>query len=249
MLRPVKSPVLFNQMVGRGTRTYDDKEKFRLFDFVGVLDYFDYLPPFGTEEHERDETSGGESESPNESDESDEFKIINEPDEVVLSERYFQLEEKDGKITGEEYRQQFEFDVQKRANEIDNSLRSADTIIDAKERVLDILAEESGHYVPLHVLQVFNNEYRYEASSDTPNALIVLNIINDILYGYYPDFDNRLQYAQQQLMEDNNLNRVEKEYLEAFVHVASPPNGIEISQLRHPPISAIGGRDRARENF
>ena len=109
MLRPVKSPVLFNQMVGRGTRTYDDKDKFRLFDFVGVLDYFDYLPPFGTEDHERDE--GGESGRSNEADQSDDFEIINEPDEVVLSKRYFQLERIDGKITGKEYRQQFVFDL------------------------------------------------------------------------------------------------------------------------------------------
>lgn len=249
MLRPVKSPVLFNQMVGRGTRIYDDKEKFRLFDFVGVLDYFDDLPPFGTEEFERDDWHDGEPDDSDEPESPDEFKIINEPDEVVLSERYFQLEEIDGKITGEEYRQQFTFDVQKRADEIDEILRTSGTITEANDRILDLLTEESGHYVPLHILQVFNKDYQYETSSDTPNSVLVLNIINDILYGYYPDFDHRVQYAKKQLMENNDLNDVEKEYLEAFVHVSNPPDGIELSQLRHPPLSNMGGPERARENF
>jgi type I restriction enzyme R subunit len=248
MLRPVKSPVLFNQMVGRGTRTYDDKEKFRLFDFVGVLDYFEYLPPFGTEEHERDRSPGGEQASTDQSDQ-EEFKIINEPDEVVLTERYFQLDDIEGKITGEEYKQQFKFDVKKNADEIDEILHSADSVVDAKERVLDTLAEESGHYVPLHVIQVFNNDLPYETSSDMSNAVLVLNVINTILYGYYPDFDDRLTYTKQQLSDEHELNEVEKEYLEAFVHVASPPNGISISQLRHPPLSTMGSVERANKNF
>ncbi|WP_255410508.1 helicase-related protein, partial [Halorubrum sp. Atlit-26R] len=38
-LRAVKSSILYNQMVGRGTRNTPQKEFFRLFDCIGVLDY------------------------------------------------------------------------------------------------------------------------------------------------------------------------------------------------------------------
>lgn len=42
LLRPVKSRILFEQIMGRGTRRYDEigKEKFTVFDAVGLLDYF-----------------------------------------------------------------------------------------------------------------------------------------------------------------------------------------------------------------
>lgn len=244
MLRPVKSPVLFNQMVGRGTRTYDDKEKFRLFDFVGVLEYFDDLPPFATMDYEGQKESESNS---TDSETSNDFKIINEPDEVVLTEQYFQLEGTEGKVTGEEYRQQFILDIQERADEIHNALNSADSITDAKRRVLNILHKESKHYVPLHILQVFNNDYYF--TSDLPNGLLLLNLINSLLYGYYPDFDDRIQYAERQLSDKYDLNDTEQQYLHGLTHIAAPPDGIEFDQLRHPPLSKIGGPGRAQEEF
>lgn len=50
-LRPVKSRILFEQMLGRGTRKCEDIKKthFTIFDSVGVLDYFRYASPFVSE--------------------------------------------------------------------------------------------------------------------------------------------------------------------------------------------------------
>jgi type I restriction enzyme R subunit len=50
LFRPVKSPVLYNQMMGRGTRTYTGKDSFTIYDCVGASDYFSELgqPPFDT---------------------------------------------------------------------------------------------------------------------------------------------------------------------------------------------------------
>lgn len=47
-LRPIKSRVLFEQMMGRGTRRCDDigKTKFTVFDAVGLLDYFARVTAF-----------------------------------------------------------------------------------------------------------------------------------------------------------------------------------------------------------
>jgi len=50
-LRPVKSRILFEQMMGRGTRRCDEigKSKFTIFDAVGILDYFSRATSFTTD--------------------------------------------------------------------------------------------------------------------------------------------------------------------------------------------------------
>lgn len=249
LLRPVKSPVLLNQMIGRGTRVYDDKEKFRIFDFVGVLDWHDGLPPFATDRHTQTSDSEGQSESSDKSECSDEFEIIDKPDEVILNEKYFRLEGKEGKLTGEEYKALFRLDVQKRADEIDDALRSSDSVTDAKERILDILSGESGYYVPSHIVQVFSNEYQHDFLSDIPSAIQFLNIINDILYGYLPKFDDRIAYARRQLKEKYQLSGIEQEYLSALTNEASPPDGVDFAELRRPPLAPEYSIERAEENF
>ena len=47
-LRPIKSRVLFEQMMGRGTRRCDDigKTRFTVFDAGGLLDYFAQVTAF-----------------------------------------------------------------------------------------------------------------------------------------------------------------------------------------------------------
>lgn len=49
-VRPTRSAVLYNQMIGRGTRTCDEigKEKFTIYDCIGIVDYFSESPPFNT---------------------------------------------------------------------------------------------------------------------------------------------------------------------------------------------------------
>jgi type I restriction enzyme R subunit len=49
-IRPTRSAVLYNQMIGRGTRTCDEigKEKFTIYDCIGIVDYFSESPPFNT---------------------------------------------------------------------------------------------------------------------------------------------------------------------------------------------------------
>jgi len=50
-IRPVKSRILFEQMMGRGTRKCPDihKDRFKVFDAVGVLDYFSKATAFTTD--------------------------------------------------------------------------------------------------------------------------------------------------------------------------------------------------------
>jgi len=54
-LRPVKSRILFEQMMGRGTRRCDEigKTHFTVFDAVGLLDYFAHASGFTTDPPEK----------------------------------------------------------------------------------------------------------------------------------------------------------------------------------------------------
>jgi type I restriction enzyme R subunit len=54
-LRPVQSRILFEQMMGRGTRRCDEigKTRFTVFDAVGVLDYFSKATAFTTDPPEK----------------------------------------------------------------------------------------------------------------------------------------------------------------------------------------------------
>src|SRR5207245_10113993 len=54
-IRPVKSRILFEQMVGRGTRKCEDihKSHFLVFDAVGVFEYFRYASALLVEDPSR----------------------------------------------------------------------------------------------------------------------------------------------------------------------------------------------------
>lgn len=39
-MRPINSIIEFKQIIGRGTRLFDGKEYFTIYDFVGASDYF-----------------------------------------------------------------------------------------------------------------------------------------------------------------------------------------------------------------
>ena len=40
LMRPIKSMIEFKQIIGRGTRLYDNKDYFTIYDFVGATDHF-----------------------------------------------------------------------------------------------------------------------------------------------------------------------------------------------------------------
>jgi type I restriction enzyme, R subunit len=66
LLRPVKSMIEFKQIVGRGTRLYDDKDFFTIYDFVRAYEHFldpewDGVPLEKTRKKRRDdEATGGD---------------------------------------------------------------------------------------------------------------------------------------------------------------------------------------------
>lgn len=106
LLCPVKSPVKYNQMMGRGTRRYDGKTEFTVFDCVGALDHFSGHPPFNTKTFESPDSSDGEG-RPQPPKPPVTPTVIDDADEILLDER--QLGTKDQRtISLAEFKRRFE---------------------------------------------------------------------------------------------------------------------------------------------
>ena len=123
--RPVKSPILYNQMMGRGTRTCESvgKEKFTIFDCVGVIEYFQDQkhPPF---DQYRTVDSEGESEGltvETESDDGDELVVADDvTDELIETESGYRFQTKDGEeLRPDDYISAFEQYIEDNSDRID----------------------------------------------------------------------------------------------------------------------------------
>jgi type I restriction enzyme R subunit len=125
-IRPTRSAVLYNQMVGRGTRTCEDidKEKFTIYDCIGIVDWYDHegVGPFNTytspDEKEGDDgsgSSGGSGTSGND----DEIVVADDVmDKIEYSGYIFETE--DGRrLNQDEYQEAFEEFVREHRDDIE----------------------------------------------------------------------------------------------------------------------------------
>jgi type I restriction enzyme R subunit len=118
--RPVKSPILYNQMVGRGTRTCAeiDKESFTIYDCVGVIEYFQEQkqPPFDQYRPTDATSSSSETE---ESDETERIVVADDiTDEILASDYVFRTDDGE-ELRPDDYISQFESYIQKHRDEIE----------------------------------------------------------------------------------------------------------------------------------
>jgi type I restriction enzyme R subunit len=240
LLNPVKSPVRFNQMLGRGTRTYDDKEFFRIFDCVGALDYFEGTPPFATEEYDSG-SGGGETSGDSDVSEDDGPKIVDVPDEIIRSEPVFPTESGE-RLTAQAFRDAFRQDVRSEADEIIRLLNNSRDIESATESVQPILEDMSQYYVQIFLEKAYQSVLRGEDR-------LLIDYVNEALTGRLPEFDERVAHSRSVIEEKYDLTDIEKQYLELITAVAEPLNGISKSDFFDPPLSEIGGWKRANEEF
>lgn len=239
LLNPVKSPVLFNQMLGRGTRVYDDKKHFNIYDCVGALEYFDGVPPFGTIDYEN-ENGGGSSDQTDDSDDDDGPAIVDVPDEILRSEPVFPTETGE-RLTADGFINAFHQDVMKREKDIRQIFNESEDVESATEDLRPILEEISQYYIPIFLSKAYQSITREEH--------LLIDYVNDALTGSLPTFDDRIAYASSSLRQDYDLSDVEKQYLELISITAEPPNGISKSDFFDPPLSEIGGWKRANRDF
>jgi type I restriction enzyme R subunit len=241
LLNPVKSPVQFNQMLGRGTRIYDDKTHFNIFDCVGAFEYFEGTPPFGTLEYEHPGNDGSSTDNTGGSDSEDGPKVVNVPDEVLRSEPVFPTETGE-RLTAAGFREAFRQDVRSEMERIVEQIERAPDIESANEVLRSIVEEKSQYYVFVFL------EKAYEPVAGDGERLLI-DYVNEALTGRLPTFDQRKAQARSQLENDYDLSDVEKQYSELITAVSEPLNGIAKDDFYDPPISEIGGWKRAQDQF
>jgi len=124
-IRPTRSAVLYNQMVGRGTRTCPDidKEKFTIYDCIGIVDWYGHegVGPFNsyTAPDEEKDGGGGSSGGSGTSDSGDELVVADDVmDHIEYSGYVFETE--DGRsLNKEEYQEAFEEFVREHRTDIE----------------------------------------------------------------------------------------------------------------------------------
>lgn len=240
LLNPVKSPVLFNQMLGRGTRVYDEKTHFNIYDCVGALEFFEGVPPFGTLDFETPASSGESSGKADQIDPKEGPAIVDVPDEILRAEPVFPTETGE-RLTAEGFRKSFRRDVRAESEKFHEEIKQGPDIETANDFVRVHLQTLSKYYVPVFL------EKAYEPIAEGGEHLLI-DFVNEALTGRLPTFGERVEHTRTVLGE-YEFTEVEQEYLELMSATAEPPNGISSSDFYDPPISNIGGLKRAKQEF
>ncbi|RAW45317.1 hypothetical protein DQW50_09725 [Halorubrum sp. 48-1-W] len=240
LLNPVKSPVLFNQMLGRGTRVYDNKTHFNIYDCVGALEYFEGVPPFGTLDYGTPASSNGSSDEKHDPDKDEGPAIVDVPDEVLRSEPVFPTETGE-RLTAEGFRKAFRSDVRAEAERLKQDIDEASDIETANSSLRTHLQNLSQYYVPIFLKKA------YEPITEGRDHSLI-DFVNEALTGRLPTFDERVEHTRT-VLNEYEFTQVEQDYLELMSATAEPPNGISSSDFYDPPISNIGGLKRAKQEF
>jgi len=244
MLTPVKSHVLYNQMLGRGTRTCEriDKDHFTVFDCVGVLDHFEKMPPFNTMKHgSLNDGAGGLG--TNGGDGHPDFEIAEHIDVVRKSSPVFPSE-KGEKLTPKEYREGFQQFVQSNADH--SAIRPFDPGTPTNPRDTDVeqartFLLENGDCYTRGLLRVAYGESNAELVDFIVAALRDNNHVTTPAA--------RAKRARQLIETDYHLTDEAEEWLDELCAFIGDCGNIERADFRSPVLSKKGGWSGACEAF
>ncbi|NLV13232.1 type I restriction-modification enzyme R subunit C-terminal domain-containing protein [Haloarcula argentinensis] len=247
--RPVKSPILYNQMMGRGTRTCEsiDKEKFTIFDCVGVIEYFQDQkhPPFDqyrtVDSKEEDEKSTVETES----DDDDDLVVADDvTDELIETESGYRFQTKDGEeLRPEDYISAFEQYIE------DNSDR-IDAIKILQNRPEDLRREH---------LEELNEKLRAESETFTEERLQkayseeMVDLLGFVKHAIgeaeFPTTEERVEKAFEVWEQEHEFTEDERKWLDMIREHFKREKMIKEEDFNDIPFIRKGGWDSAAEAF
>jgi type I restriction enzyme R subunit len=243
LLRPTKSPVLYNQMMGRGTRTYTGKPFFTIYDCVGASEYFAEHgnPPFDTKTYEsKQKNSQTDTDDPSSTDEP---ITVDARDEIVRDNAHFPTAE-DELIDENRYVDRFEKLV---TNTTSNTALSA--ILDdetmaspeQKETVQTWLAKQPEYFT----VEKLRHAYGIE------NTDIVDFIHAAVLNNTFPTSrGERVKAAFNSLHRSNSWTETQEPWIEQFETVFyHQGESVSKSDFAYQPLAGLGGWKRAAEAF
>lgn len=233
-LRAVKSSILYNQMVGRGTRNTPKKEFFRLFDCIGVLNYHDDNM-FSTENIDIQYTDSDDPDNPKPSDPPKEIED-KDIDRVVKRHQAYPLE--DGFVEEDEFVSEVSKAIESNRGAVTRAVNSAESIEEADIEIEKILSEE---------WKYFTREYILDAVPSHIDSLFEL--ASEVILGHNSIRQNS-ERAKEAVNEEYELSEEQQEWVQMFVERAViEKETISKPQLLEKPFSDYGGYDYAIELF
>lgn len=247
--RPVKSPILYNQMMGRGTRTCESigKEMFTIFDCVGVIEYFQDQkhPPFDQYRTMDDGGEDGKETVKTEADDPDDMVVADDvTDELIESESGYRFQTKDGEeLRPEDYISAFEQYVE------DNSER-IDAIKILQNRPEDLRREH---------LEELNEKLRAESETFTEERLQkayseeMVDLLGFIKHAIgedeFPTTEERVEKAFEVWEQNHEFTEDERKWLDMIREHFKREKMIKEEDFNDIPFIRKGGWDSAAEAF
>ncbi|WP_318569558.1 DEAD/DEAH box helicase family protein [Salinigranum marinum] len=243
LLRPVQTPVLYNQMMGRGTRQYDGKTHFTIYDCVGASEYFAAVPPFNTETWPpNDPTDGDPTEGGGNPPES-ELVIVNDLDEVVENTRFIRTRKEI--LPYEAYQLRFMDFVQDALNDDTVIAAIADTTRPTTEEQIadaeEVLEAQEEKFSLDRLRRVFGSEQS--------------ELIDFIYWGVSPRKvistpEDREEAAVERLTEQESVSDEERWWLRILVKRTSvEETALTRIHFTHPQLVDAGGWQSAADAF
>lgn len=236
-MRSVKSPILFNQMMGRGTRQTPRKTGFKAFDCVGVFNYHQNSV-FTTEDitvSTQNSTTGiggdGDTTIENVDDENIDRIVNSEEGYPIRKAGVLRL------VEGDEFIQNVANSIDVKADEIRESISNCESIESADSEIEEVLTSEC---------QFFLREYIIKAS-DSHNTLFSLcyTTLNDEY-----SLKSKARKAGEKTMSELDISEENRKWIQGLEkRAALDKSSISRSTFLNKPLSNHGGYDAAKEIF
>lgn len=234
LLRPVKSKVLFNQMMGRGTRTHETKDHFKIFDCVSAFEYHDGVPPFATGEIQYDTSTSSTDTTP---EPSEEPEIVEESDidEVIRNCKVYPSKQNEW-VEEAKFVEEIQLFIRENSDKITRATKHLTSVEDIDNEIQSILLEEWKHYDKETVLDAFD--------VDSLFMLCVRTIEG------YEALRSKANDARRKTILEYELTGVQEEIMEDVSHRAIiEQGGISQNNFYNPPLSSKWGINTAKSEF
>lgn len=246
-LRPVKSPVLYNQMIGRATRTYefDDGSKkcsFDVYDFVGVRNYFDDVPPFNTEHYksgnyDNDDSTEGESDN--------DLEIIYKKDKYMTNKVIFPTRDR-RELTKDEFKNAFENYIETKLNSHDELFKKIDNQ-DYTRKDIEKLENKLRKTDEIFILNRLKTAYETKGGNILDFIYSVVSESDEIILK-----EQRINNAKKDILNNSKFrfSSEEEEWIKSISNFRKNSKGrVSLSDFTYPPLSTKGGLSSAINDF
>lgn len=235
-LRAVKSEILYNQMIGRGTRTAPDKTHFKLFDCIGVLEYHKDTPPFNSNTVQKQNSTESNNGTTTVTEQEPKYISESDVDTIIKSSETYPLPDKF--VSAEEYLYSVKKEIDNNKIEIVMSVSESQSIQQANKEIENILKSEWKYYTENFILNATNSDV------DT-----LFEFTSELLLGYNAIRKNATK-VKKDIQNNYDLSEEQKVWLDLFEErTAIEKSTISKKKLLNKPFSDYGGYDKAKKLF